>query len=144
MTGGVVIVGAGLAGAKAAQTLREEGFDGRITLVGAESRRPYERPGLSKGFLTGNEDETSLYVHEEGWYAAHDVDLLLDRTVESLDPAAHQVRLLGGEALDYDTLLLATGAEPRRAGLAGENLDGVHHLRTLPDAEALRTALRGG
>jgi NAD(P)H-nitrite reductase len=138
------IVGAGLTGAKAAHALREEGFDGRIVLIGAESQRPYERPPLSKGFLTGAEDNAGLYVHEAAWYAEHAVELRLGRRVTVLDRAAHQVELDNGERLGYTKLLIATGAVPRRLPVPGADLDGVHHLRTVEDSERLRAAIRGG
>jgi len=83
---GFIIVGGGLAGAIAAQTLREEGFDGRITLLGEESNRPYERPPLSKDYLQGNTDRDSIFVHPESWYADHAVELRLGAAVTSLDP----------------------------------------------------------
>lgn len=139
-----VIIGAGLTGAKAAQTLREEGFDGRIVLVGSESGRPYERPPLSKGYLTGSADQTSLYVHEEGWYTEHAVELRLGHRVTGLDRAAHQVELDGGERLDYSKVLLATGALPRRLTVPGADLDGVHYLRALEDSVRLREAIHAG
>ncbi len=139
-----VIIGAGLTGAKAAQTLREEGFDGRIVLIGAEPERPYERPPLSKGFLTGSDDRSSLYVHEEGWYAEQHVELLLGRSVTALDRDAHQVELDSGDRLDYTKLLIATGALPRRLAVPGSDLPGVHHLRTVGDSERLRAAIQRG
>ncbi|MHA6793914.1 NAD(P)/FAD-dependent oxidoreductase [Pseudonocardia bannensis] len=139
-----LIVGAGLAGAKAAQTLREEGFDGRVVLIGAETERPYERPPLSKGYLLGTEDKAKFYVHDEGWYRDNDVELLLGCRVTSLDPPAHQVELDSGERLGYRKLLLATGASPRRLDVPGADLGGVHHLRSVGDSERLRAAIRGG
>src|SRR5215204_2119075 len=117
-----VIVGASLAGAKAAETLRAEGFDGRLVLIGAELERPYERPPLSKEYLRGEAGREKVYVHEEGFYAEHDIDLRLGRTVASLDGAAGEVALSDGERLRYDRLLLATGAEPRRLPIAGGDL----------------------
>src|SRR3954471_18146224 len=107
-----VIVGASLAGAKAAETLRTEGFDGRVVLVGAEQDRPYERPPLSKDYLRGETAERP-YVHEAGFYDEHAIDLRLGRTAVSLDPARGEVALDDGERLAYDRLLLTTGAEPR-------------------------------
>src|SRR5687767_15314320 len=109
-----VIVGAGLAGAKAAETLREEGFDGRVVLVGAEEERPYERPPLSKDYLRGEVGREKVYVHDEGFYAEHDIELRLGRTAVDFDTSSCQLRLDDGERLRYDRLLLATGAEPRR------------------------------
>ncbi|MGH4005905.1 MAG: FAD-dependent oxidoreductase, partial [Pseudonocardiaceae bacterium] len=139
-----VIVGASLAAAMAAQTLREEGFTGRIVLIGDEAERPYERPPLSKGYLLGKQDKAKLYVHDEGWYAENSVELQLGRRVTSLDRAGHQVQLDDGDRLGYSKLLLATGASPRRLDLPGADLDGVHYLRRIEDSERLRAAIRGG
>jgi 3-phenylpropionate/trans-cinnamate dioxygenase ferredoxin reductase subunit len=140
-----VIVGAGMAGGKAVETLRDEGFDGRVVLVGAEPERPYERPPLSKDYLRGEQERAKVYLQEEGWYAEHDVELRTGVTVERLDLAQRSVVLTGGESIAYDALLLATGAEPRRPPIPGADLDGVHVLRTLADSDALRAVLdRGG
>ncbi|MDP9860976.1 MULTISPECIES: NAD(P)/FAD-dependent oxidoreductase [Streptosporangium] len=139
-----VIVGAGLAGAKAAQSLREEGFTGRITLIGAEAERPYERPPLSKGYLLGKEEKAKVYVHDEGWYGEHSVELLTGRRVTGIDRSGHEVELDDGRRLGYAKLLLAPGASPRRLDVPGADLDGVHYLRSLDDSERLRGAVRGG
>jgi 3-phenylpropionate/trans-cinnamate dioxygenase ferredoxin reductase subunit len=139
-----VVVGAGLAGAKAAETLREEGFDGPVVLVGAEPERPYERPPLSKQYLLGRADRDSAFVHDAGWYAEHDVELRTGVRATRLDPAAHRLTLHTGEELGYARLLLATGASPRRLPVPGADLDGVRYLRTLADADRLRTDLAGG
>jgi 3-phenylpropionate/trans-cinnamate dioxygenase ferredoxin reductase component len=140
-----VIVGASLAGAKAAETLREEGFDGRVVLVGAEDERPYERPPLSKDYLRGEVDREKVYVHDESFYVEHDIELRLGRTALSLDTANAQLELDDGEELSYDRLLLATGAEPRRLSVPGAELDGVFYLRSVSDSDALRQRLdRGG
>ncbi len=139
-----VIVGASLAGAKAAETLREEGFGGRVVLIGGEAERPYERPPLSKGYLLGKEDRSVVYVHDEGWYAGHDVDLRLGASVTGIDPAARTVSIADGETVGYDRLLLTTGSVPRRLDVPGSHLDGVHYLRILADSERLAAALRGG
>src|SRR6185369_12442869 len=104
-----VIVGASLAGAKAAETLRSEGFDGRIVLVGAEGERPYERPPLSKDYLRG-ETQSKPYVHEEGFYEKEEIELRALTRVDSIDPSAAEVLLEGGERVGYERLLLATGA----------------------------------
>jgi 3-phenylpropionate/trans-cinnamate dioxygenase ferredoxin reductase subunit len=136
-----VIVGASLAGAKAAETLREEGFGGGIVLLGEETERPYERPPLSKGYLLGKEEKSSVYVHEEGWYAENDVDLRLGFRVTAVDPAARQVSLAGGGTVGYDRLLLTTGAAPRRLSAPGGDLDGVLYLRRVGDSERLSAAL---
>src|SRR4051794_21953635 len=132
-----VIVGGGLAGAKAAETLREEGFAGRLVLVGAEAERPYERPPLSKDYLRGESARDTVFVHPEGFYAEHDIELRLDSPAASLDPAGRTVVLGDGEALRYDALLLATGAEPRRLPVPGAELDGVLYLRELRDSDVL-------
>ncbi|SDM63656.1 3-phenylpropionate/trans-cinnamate dioxygenase ferredoxin reductase subunit [Geodermatophilus siccatus] len=139
-----VVVGAGLAGAKAAETLREEGFDGPVVLVGAEPDRPYERPPLSKQYLLGRADRDSAFVHDAGWYAEHDVELRTGVRATRLDPAAHRLTLHTGEELGYARLLLATGASPRRLPVPGADLDGVRYLRTLADADRVRTDLAGG
>ena len=140
-----LIVGASLAGAKAAETLRSEGFGGRVILIGAETERPYERPPLSKGYLLGKDEKSVIYVHEEGWYAEHDVDLRLGVTVTSVDPAGRTVTTADGETVGYDRLLLATGASPRRLNIPGAGREGVLYLRTVGDSERLAAAFaRGG
>jgi len=139
-----VIVGASLAGAKAAETLRAEGFGGRVVLVGEETERPYERPPLSKGYLQGKDDKSTIYVHDEGWYAEHDVDLRLGVAAASLDAGTRQLLLSDGSSVGYDQLLLATGSSPRRLRVPGADLDGVLYLRTAGESERLRSALAGG
>jgi 3-phenylpropionate/trans-cinnamate dioxygenase ferredoxin reductase subunit len=138
-----VIVGASLAGAKAAQTLREEGFDGRILLFGDEPERPYERPPLSKEYLRG-ETADKPYVHDEGFYTDNAIELHTSSRVERIDPAARQVMLAAGGHVDFDRLLLTTGAEPRRLPLPGADLDGVLYLRTTADCEAIRERIEAG
>jgi len=137
-----VIIGASLAGAKAAQTLREEGFGGTVLLVGAEQERPYERPPLSKGFLLGKEERSKIYVHDEGWYGEHEVDLRLGVTARSVDRAARRIELSDGQLIGYDKLLITTGASPRRLNVPGADLDGVLYLRTVADSERLAATLR--
>lgn len=136
-----VIVGGGLAGAKAAETLRAEGFTGRVILICDERDHPYERPPLSKGYLAGTDGRESVFVHEPAWYARNDVELHLGQPVVQLDRAAKHVRLGDGTVVHYDTLLLATGAEPRRLDVPGTGLVGVHHLRRLAHADRLRGRL---
>ena len=133
-----IIVGGGLAGAIAAQTLREEGFDGRITLLGDEPHRPYERPPLSKDYLQGEADRDSIFALPEPWYADHAVELRLGTAVTSLDPAARTVTTASGEQLRYDKLLLTTGSTPRRLSVAGADFNGVHCLRTVDDSERIK------
>ncbi|MFJ6940871.1 NAD(P)/FAD-dependent oxidoreductase [Streptomyces sp. NPDC101132] len=136
-----VIVGGGLAGAKAAETLRAEGFTGRVILICDERDHPYERPPLSKGYLTGKEERDSVFVHEPAWYARSDIELHLGQPAVHLDRAAKTVELGDGTVVPYDRLLLATGAEPRRLDIPGTDLAGVHHLRRLAHAERLRRVL---
>ncbi|MEU2513150.1 NAD(P)/FAD-dependent oxidoreductase [Streptomyces syringium] len=136
-----VIVGGGLAGAKAAETLRSEGFTGRVILICDERDHPYERPPLSKGYLIGKDERESVFVHEPGWYAQADVELHLGLPAVHLDREAKSVRLGDGTRIHYDRLLLATGAEPRRLDIPGTGLAGVHHLRRLAHAELLRGVL---
>ena len=139
-----VIVGASLAGAKAAQTLRHEGFKGRLVLVGTEDARPYERPPLSKDYLRGEAGRDRIYVHDESFYAEHDIELRPGRTAIDMSPWLKEVALDDGERLRYDRLLLATGAEPRRLAIPGGELDGVHYLRSVEDSDALRERLDHG
>jgi 3-phenylpropionate/trans-cinnamate dioxygenase ferredoxin reductase subunit len=131
------IVGASLAGAKAAETLREEGFDGRVVLIGEEPVRPYERPPLSKEYLR-RETEARPYVHDESYYAENEIELRTATTVEAIDPRSATLTLADGETLGYDRLLITTGAAPRRLSLPGADLDGVHYLRSVSDSEAIR------
>ena len=114
-----IIVGASLAGAKAAETLRAEGFDGRVVLIGEEAERPYERPMLSKEYLRGDKPATKLYVHDEAFYADNDIELMTGTRVSSIDPGAHEVTLGDGGRMPYSRLLLATGAAPRRLRYTG-------------------------
>jgi 3-phenylpropionate/trans-cinnamate dioxygenase ferredoxin reductase subunit len=139
-----VIVGASLAGAKAAETLRAEGFDGRLVLIGAEPERPYERPPLTKDYLRGESERASVYVHDEDFYDEHQIELRTATRVSAVDPAAREVVLGDGERLRFDRLLLAVGAAPRRLALAGAELAGVHYLRDLADADALRARIEHG
>jgi 3-phenylpropionate/trans-cinnamate dioxygenase ferredoxin reductase subunit len=139
-----LIVGASLAGAKAAEELRERGFDGRAMLVGSESERPYERPPLSKDYLRGEADRDKAYVHPPEFYAEHEIELLTGTTVTAIDPGTARVVLDDGAQLAYDRLLLTTGAQPRTIPVAGAELEGIHYLRTLDDCDALRRRLVGG
>lgn len=134
MTRTFVVVGANLAGGRAVETLRSEGFDGRIVLVGAEKGRPYERPPLSKDVLRGEAEPT--FLRDENWYAVNEIDFLSGVRVTELDPTGH-VTLESGEVIAFDACLLATGGRPRRLSDA----EGVYYLRALDDATALRDAL---
>jgi 3-phenylpropionate/trans-cinnamate dioxygenase ferredoxin reductase subunit len=139
-----VIVGAGMAGGKAAETLREEGFDGRVVLLGAEPHRPYERPPLSKDYLRGEAEEPAWLQEDDGWYAANEVELRTSSVVQSIDAGGKAVVLGGGERIDYDRLLLATGGEPRALPVPGGDLDGVHLLRTIEDSKAIQATFDAG
>ena len=139
-----VIAGASLAGAKAAETLRDEGFDGQIVLLGTELERPYERPPLSKGYLLGNDERESIYVHPPGWYAEHDIDLRVGVTVAGIDRAVSAVITSDNAIVPYDRLLLATGASPRRLNFPGSDRPEVLYLRTAADSDALREAFAQG
>jgi 3-phenylpropionate/trans-cinnamate dioxygenase ferredoxin reductase subunit len=139
-----VIVGASLAGAKAAEALRDGGFDGRIVLVGEEQQRPYERPPLSKGYLTGKEPAEKAYVHEESWYAEHNVDLRLGIRATRIDRDNHEVELEGGERVRYDKLLLTTGSSVVRLKIPGSELEGLRYLRTFDESTELRAVLAEG
>jgi 3-phenylpropionate/trans-cinnamate dioxygenase ferredoxin reductase subunit len=139
-----VIVGGGLAGAKAAQTLREEGFDGSVVLFGEEDVAPYERPPLSKDYLRGDAGREAIWAQEEGWYEAHDVELRTGTHVAELALEASEIVLADGERLAFDRLLLATGSAARRLSVPGADLDGVHLLRTVGESDRLREALVPG
>jgi 3-phenylpropionate/trans-cinnamate dioxygenase ferredoxin reductase subunit len=136
-----VIVGASLAGAKAAETLRAEGFDGRVVLIGEETERPYERPMLSKEYLRGEKPAAKLYVHDESFYADNDIELLTGTRVASFDAVAHEVSLQDGSRMPYSRLLLSTGAVPRRLPVPGSDLPGVRYLRQMGDSDSLRAAI---
>jgi 3-phenylpropionate/trans-cinnamate dioxygenase ferredoxin reductase subunit len=136
-----VIVGASLAGARAAEGLRTEGFEGQIVLIGHERHYPYERPPLSKGYLQGSEARDSIFVHEEGWYAEHGVDLRLGAGVTAIDRELRQLTLSTGETVGYDKLLLTTGATPTLLPVPGAGANGVQYLRSVDDSERLRETL---
>ena len=135
-----VIAGGGLAGAKAAEALREQGFGGRIVLAAEEHIRPYERPPLSKDYLQGKTSREEIFVHSPDWYDANAVELLLGTAVTGIDRSGPEVTLSGGGHLAYDKLLLATGAVPRRLPLPGADADGVLYLRRAEDSDRIRDA----
>ncbi len=139
-----VVVGGGLAGAKAVESLRTEGFEGRVVLVAVEDEYPYDRPPLSKEFLKGSAEAEAARVHPPHWYADERVELRLGTRATALDPAGRRVQLDGEEWLGYDAVLLATGSQPRRLSLPGAADVPLHYLRTLTDATRLRADLAGG
>jgi len=136
-----VIAGASLAGAKAAQELREHGFDGRVVLIGTEPDRPYERPPLTKDYLRGESEREKAYVHGADFYEQHDIELMTGTTVTAIDPGGPSVTLEGGRELSYDKLLLTTGSEPRQIPAPGAELDGIYYMRSLADCDVLRRRL---
>ena len=138
-----VIVGAGLAGAKAAETLRQEGFDGRLILIGDEPERPYERPPLSKDYLRG-ETEGVPFVHSESFYRDKNVELWTSSRVTGIDPGLQEILIEGDRHLGYDRLLIATGSVPRRLDVPGGELGGVHYLRTRADSDEVVKSIEGG
>ncbi|OBH35857.1 pyridine nucleotide-disulfide oxidoreductase [Mycobacterium sp. E342] len=141
---GIVIIGGGLAGAKAVEALRDKGFDGPVTLFADEQHLPYERPPLSKEYLAGKKTLAEFTVQDDDWYRDHDVDLRLGVRVSTVDPADHAVALPGGATARYDKLLLATGSASRRPPIPGADAAAVHYLRTYDDAVALDSVLADG
>ena len=136
-----VIVGAGLAGAKAAEALRIEGFDGRIVLLGEEDQ-PYDRPPLSKDYLQGKSEKEKIYVHPEPWYREHNVDLRTRTRATSIDAQAHVVSLDTGETIAYNKLLISTGASPRLLSVPGGDPHRVFMLRRIEDCEQLKVTIK--
>lgn len=140
----MVIVGASLAGSRAAESLRRSGHEGRIVVVGEELDRPYDRPPLSKKFLRGQLEEEKLFLRPAGYYEEHRIELVLGVRATGLDTARRSVRLSDGRALGYDRLLVATGASVRRLACPGHELEGIHYVRTRRDALAIRGELGAG
>jgi 3-phenylpropionate/trans-cinnamate dioxygenase ferredoxin reductase component len=139
----ILVVGGSLAGATAAGTLRDRGFDGRLILVGEESRDPYERPELSKSYLRGEQEASDLLVRSPDWWQSARVELRLGRRVTAFDPVARTAVLDTNEELRFDRALIATGVRNRRIGVPGAELDGVFDLRTVADADRIRAAAAG-
>jgi 3-phenylpropionate/trans-cinnamate dioxygenase ferredoxin reductase subunit len=142
--GRIVIVGASLCGGRAAAALREEGFDGQITLIGAEPQPPYNRPPLSKGYLRGQDRFEDQLVNPAAWYAEHHVDLRLGVRATAIDAGRKTVTLERGSAVPYDRLLVATGGRNRAAKTPGADLPGIYQLRTVDDCDRIRAAARPG
>lgn len=137
-----VILGAGQAGASAAITLRQRGFDGELVMVSAESELPYERPPLSKAYLLAQRGSEDLRIAPAEWFAEHDIRLMLGERADGVDPEAHTITLSGGDTIRYDELLITTGSRPRRPPVPGA--DRALTLRTRADADLLRSRLRPG
>lgn len=138
----LVIVGGGLAGARAAHGARDAGFDGRVVIVGEEDRLPYERPPLSKAVLRGEATPASAQVDTPELYRARDIEVVTGRAVTDLDTSSRRIGLDGGDGIEFTDAVLATGAEPRRLDIPGAELDGVHYLRSLDDSVRLGDAIR--
>lgn len=141
---GMVILGGGLAGGRAARMLRDQGYGGEITVVAAEPHYPYQRPPLSKGVLQGSEETESVFLKPDGWYAEQNISVRTGVAATRIDTAAHRVTLADGSELDYDKLLIATGSRARALPIQGHDLNGVYTLRTLDDMEALKAQLGKG
>src|SRR5690348_3285695 len=139
-----VIVGAGMAGGNAAVTLREEGWRGRIVLLGREPGIPFGRPPLSKTYLRGEEDLSAWYVRPADWYGAHAIEFRTGVSVERVDTGLRQIYLAGGETVRYDRLILCTGGKNQRFETPGATLPGVYQLRTVAECDAIRQAAQPG
>ncbi|WP_454790407.1 NAD(P)/FAD-dependent oxidoreductase [Mycolicibacterium lutetiense] len=140
----IAIVGGGLAGAKAAEALRDNDFDGHVVLFAAEDHLPYERPPLSKEYLAGKKHLDDFTTDPASWYRDHNIDLRLGTEVSAVNAAEHTLALPDGTTVGYDKLLLATGSSSRRPPIPGSDAAGVHYLRTIDDAAALSAALTPG
>ncbi len=140
----IVIIGASLAGATAAATLRDEGFDGEVQLIGAESQLPYHRPPLSKGYLRGEESFESQLVKPADYYAGQRIELRLGTRATAIDAGQKLVELEGGQRIAYDRLLVATGGRNRTLSVPGTSLQGIFQLRTVEDCDRIRAAARPG
>ncbi|TCN32108.1 3-phenylpropionate/trans-cinnamate dioxygenase ferredoxin reductase subunit [Kribbella orskensis] len=136
----MVIVGASLAGATAAETLRTEGWTGPIVLIGEENELPYERPPLSKGVLLGKDQPEVAQLHDRAWYDDNNVDLRLGSKVTAIDTGARRVTLADGSEVEYDKLLIATGSRVRKLDVPGADLPGINYLRTAAESKALTDA----
>ena len=140
---GFVLVGGGLAAANCARTLRDSGADGDVVLVGREADLPYERPPLSKGYLRGTESREQALVRDGAWYERNDVEVLTRTSAMKLDLEARSIKLSNKQELEFDKLLLATGANVRRLNVPGVELEGIHYLRTFANADAIREDAAG-
>ena len=136
-----LIVGASLAGASAAQTLRDEGFDGQVVLIGDENELPYERPPLSKDYLMGKSGREKIFAHPGEWYQENNIELRLGQTVTGIDRGAQEISLAGDGRLPYSKLLLTTGSSPRALSVPGADAKGVHYLRRVEDSDAIKAAI---
>lgn len=138
---GMVIIGCGQAGGQAAASLRQEKYDGPITMIGQEPYIPYQRPPLSKQYLSGEQEKEKLSLRQESFYSEKEINLKLETSVLSLDPHKKELQLENDETVTYDKLLVATGGRPRKLEVDGHTLKGIHYLRNIDDVDAIKTQM---
>ena len=138
---GMVIIGCGQAGGQAAASLRQEKYEGPITMIGQEPYIPYQRPPLSKQYLSGEQEKEKLSLRQESFYSEKEINLMLETSVLSLDPHKKDLQLEKGETVTYDKLLIATGGRPRKLEVDGHTLKGIHYLRNIDDVDAIKTQM---
>ncbi len=141
---GMVIIGAGHAAGQAAASLRQEKYEGPITIIGDEPHIPYQRPPLSKQYLSGEQGLDRVYLRPQKFYDDKDITLKLGVSATAIDPAARTVSLDNGESVDYDKLIISTGSRPRKLNIEGSELGGIHYLRTIADVDAIRAEMSAG
>lgn len=141
---GMVIIGAGHAAGQAAASLRQEKYTGPITIIGDEAHLPYQRPPLSKAYLSGSQEVDRVYLRAEKFYQEKEIDLQLSTRATAIDPDAKAVELADGSKIDYDKLLISTGSRPRLLNIPGSDLDGIHYLRTIDDVDGIRADMHEG
>ena len=138
---GMVIIGCGQAGGQAAASLRQEKYEGPIAMIGQEPYIPYQRPPLSKQYLSGEQEKEKLSLRQESFYSEKEINLMLETSVLSLDPHKKELQLEKGETVTYDKLLIATGGRPRKLEVDGHTLKGIHYLRNIDDVDAIKTQM---
>ena len=141
---GMVIIGAGHAAGQAAASLRQEKYTGPITIIGDEAHVPYQRPPLSKAYLSGAQEVDRVYLRPEKFYQDKDIDLKLSTRATAINADAKTVELEGGAKIEYDKLLISTGSRPRMLSIPGSDLGGIHYLRTIDDVDGIRAEMREG
>ena len=141
---GMVIIGAGHAAGQAAASLRQEKYTGPITIIGDEAHLPYQRPPLSKAYLSGSQEVERVYLRAEKFYQEKEIDLQLSTRATAIDPDAKAVELEDGSKIDYDKLLISTGSRPRLLSIPGSDLGGIHYLRTIDDVDGIRADMHEG
>ena len=141
---GMVIIGAGHAAGQAAASLRQEKYTGPITIIGDEAHLPYQRPPLSKAYLSGSQEVERVYLRAEKFYQEKEIDLKLSTRATAIDPDAKAVELEDGSKIDYDKLLISTGSRPRLLSIPGSDLGGIHYLRTIDDVDGIRADMHEG